>query len=84
MPGGTFLRGLSEREEERVRELASAAGMATGEVKPLLDELATMRPVAEVAVRPFLMGQGPGDEIEPGAIADWLADGPFRLPTEAE
>jgi len=86
VPGGTFQRGFSEAEEAKVREAAERRGIVDQyeEYGFLIDQLPTMRPVRAVWVGPFLVGRDPGEVLEPSEVADWLKEGPFRLPTEAE
>ncbi len=86
LPGGAFVRGLSETEEAKLRERAEAAGL-TGiheEFGQLIDQLPAMRPVQKVTVGPMLFGQGTGFELEPAKLSGWISRGPWRLPTEAE
>ncbi|MCB9593153.1 MAG: SUMF1/EgtB/PvdO family nonheme iron enzyme [Sandaracinaceae bacterium] len=87
VPGGRFRRGLSEREEARLRELAEARRGQPNHFEEhvaLLEAVGTMRPVVEVEVPPLLIGQAPGDHRAPAALVRWLEKGPYRLPTEAE
>jgi hypothetical protein len=86
IPGGTFARGLSEAEERKIREQASAAGIADTpeEFGQFIDQIPHMRPVRKVRVGPMLVGQGPEMELDPSELDDWLERGPWRLPTEAE
>ncbi|TNF29329.1 MAG: hypothetical protein EP329_16025 [Deltaproteobacteria bacterium] len=86
LPGGTFTRGMSAEEEALVHAGAAAAGLTESyeEYGQLVDLIPTMRPTAEVRVEPFLLGPGVGEELAPEEVADWIAESPWRLPTEAE
>jgi formylglycine-generating enzyme required for sulfatase activity len=62
VPGGAFDMGLSQREEQLIRQHAeSLAGVErfSDEVGNLLEDLEVMRPVRRVAIQPFLACQQP-------------------------
>jgi len=87
VPGGSYERGLSEREEELVRAAGEAdpdAGNWYETYQFLIDQAPTMRPVTEVTVGPFLIAQHASAPRDPAEIAAMLEELPFRLPTEAE
>lgn len=87
VPGGTYLRGFSEREEHIVIEAGEddpEAGNWYETYQYLIDKAATMRPTQQVTVGPLLVFQIPSDAIDPAETTAMFEELPFRLMTEAE
>jgi len=89
IPGGTFDMGFSPSEEAAFRP-AAARAEAEGidnwyeEYGALLDNLASMRPLPAVRVRPLLVAQAPTGVTSIATLADSIEAGRFRLLSEAE
>ncbi|MBX3248011.1 MAG: hypothetical protein KF901_12595 [Myxococcales bacterium] len=89
VPGGTYVRGFSEREEALVREVAAAReGKVDNwdeEYQHLLEQVSVMRPLAEVAVGPLLACRAGDFVVDPTEVVRMIRGrAPFRLPSEAE
>jgi len=87
IPGGTFARGFSPDEEAQLRALSKAnAGVSNHfeQFDALLAGIDAMRPVQQITLAPFLIGQANAGHKDIPALVKALRKGPYRLPTEAE
>ncbi len=87
VPGGTYVRGFSQHEEQVVRDAAAIAPQDNHyeQYDHLLDEMSPwMRPVGEVTVTPLLVAEQAFVRCHPSEVGAHLEQGSYRLPSEAE
>lgn len=85
VPGGEYDRGLSEAEEQLLRDyLQNSQDKLAEEDHEIVKMLDQMRPVKKIQVNPLLVAQKISCKGDVSELLDWLEATPFRLPSETE